>query len=58
MAFYGAMLVRSQLYGLTAVSGSVLWVAVCMLLAAACVAEGIPALRAASVDPVRALRME
>ncbi len=58
VAFYGAMLVRSQLYGLTAVSGSALWVAVCMLLAAACVAGGIPALRAASVDPVRALRME
>jgi ABC-type antimicrobial peptide transport system permease subunit len=29
-----------------------------MLLAAACVAGAIPALRAASIDPVRALRSE
>lgn len=58
VAFYGATLVRSQLYGLTTVSGSALWVALCMLLAAACVAGAIPALRAASVDPVRALRAE
>lgn len=58
VAFYGATLVRSQLYGLTSVSSSALWVAVGMLLAAACVAGAIPALRAASVDPVRALRAE
>ena len=58
VAFYGATLVRSQLYGLTSVSGSALWAAVGMLLAAACVAGAIPALRAASVDPVRALRIE
>ncbi|MBS1803610.1 MAG: ABC transporter permease [Acidobacteria bacterium] len=58
VAFYGATLVRSQLYGLTSMSGSALWAAVGMLLAAACAAGAIPALRAASVNPVRALRME
>jgi ABC-type antimicrobial peptide transport system permease subunit len=58
VAFYGATLVRSQLYGLTTVSSSALSIAVCMLLAAAFVAGVIPALRAASVDPVQALRTE
>lgn len=58
VAFYGATLVRSQLYGLTSVSSSALWVAVSLLLVAACLAGVIPALRAASVDPVRALRAE
>ena len=58
VAFYGATLVWSQLYGLTSVSGSALWAALGILLAAACVAGSIPALRAASVDPVRALRSE
>jgi len=58
VAFYGVTLVRSQLYELTSVSGSALVVAVGMLLTAACVAGVIPALRAASVDPVRALRTE
>jgi predicted permease len=58
VAFYGVTLVKSQLYQLTTVSGSALAVAVGLLLAAACVAGVIPALRAASVDPVRALRTE
>jgi macrolide transport system ATP-binding/permease protein len=40
------------------VSSGALVVAVGMLLAAACVAGVIPARRAASVDPVRALRTE
>jgi len=57
-AFYGATLVRSQLYGLSSVSGSALWIAVCVLLAAAFVAGVIPSLRAASVDPVQSLRTE
>jgi predicted permease len=58
VAFYGVTLVKSQLYELTTVSSNALVVAVGMLLAAACVAGVIPARRAASVDPVRALRTE
>jgi hypothetical protein len=58
VAFYGVTLVKSQLYELTTVSSSALAVAVGILLAAACVAGVVPARRAASVDPVRALRTE
>ena len=58
VAFYGVTLVKSQLYELTTVSSGALAAAVGMLLAAACVAGVIPARRAASVDPVRALRTE
>ena len=58
VAFYGVTLVKSQLYEMTTVSGGALAVAVGTLLAAACVAGMIPARRAASVDPARALRTE
>jgi predicted permease len=58
VAFYGVTLVKSQLYELTTVSSGALGVAVGTLLAAACAAAVIPARRAASVDPVRALRTE
>jgi len=58
VAFYGVTLVKSQLYELTTVSSGALVVAVGILLAAACVAGVIPARRASSVDPVRALRTE
>jgi len=58
VAFYGVTLVKSQLYEVTTVSGGALAVAVGTLLAAACVAGLIPARRAASVDPARALRAE
>lgn len=57
-AFYGVTLVRSQLYGLTTMSGGALLAAAGILLTAACVAGVIPARRAASVDPMRALRTE
>ena len=57
-AYYGVTLVRSQLYELKTVSGGALAMAVGTLLAAACVAGLIPARRAASVDPARALRAE
>ena len=57
-AYYGVTLVKSQLYELKTVSGGALAVAVGTLLAAACVAGLIPARRAASVDPARALRSE
>ena len=58
VAFYGVTLVKSQLYEMTTVSGGALAMAVGTLLAAACVAGLIPARRAASVDPARALRSE
>jgi ABC-type antimicrobial peptide transport system permease subunit len=58
VAFYGVTLVKSQLYELTTVSSGALAVAVGILLAATCAAGVIPARRAASVDPVRALRTE
>jgi len=58
VAYYGVVLVKSQLYELTTVSGGALAVAVGTLLAAACLAGLIPARQAASVDPVRALRAE
>jgi len=58
VAFYGVTLVKSQLYELTTVSSGALVMAVGILLAAACAAGLIPARRAASVDPARALRAE
>jgi macrolide transport system ATP-binding/permease protein len=58
VAFYGVTLVKSQLYELTTVNSGALEVAVGIMLAAACVAGVVPARRAASVDPVRALRTE
>jgi macrolide transport system ATP-binding/permease protein len=58
VAFYGVTLVKSQLYDMTTVSGGALAAALATLLAAACVAGLIPARRAASVDPARALRTE
>jgi ABC-type antimicrobial peptide transport system permease subunit len=58
VAFYGVTLVKSQLYELTTVSSGALLLAVGILLTAACLAGVVPARRAASVDPVRALRTE
>jgi ABC-type antimicrobial peptide transport system permease subunit len=58
VTFYGVTLVKSQLYELTTVSSGALAMAVGILLAAACAAGLIPARRAASVDPARALRAE
>jgi macrolide transport system ATP-binding/permease protein len=50
--------VKSQLYEITSVNPSVMAVAIGVLVAAACVAGMIPARRAASIDPVKALRVE
>jgi macrolide transport system ATP-binding/permease protein len=58
VAFYGVRLVKSQLYEMTTVSPEVLAAAVGTLVVAACLAALIPARRAASVDPTRALRAE
>lgn len=58
VAFYGVRLVKSQLYEMTTVSPEALAAAVGTLVVAACLAGLIPARRAASVDPARALRAE
>ncbi len=58
VAFYGVALVKSQLYEMKTVSAGALAVAIGTLLATASVAGLIPARRAASVDPARALREE
>jgi len=50
--------VKSQLYEMKTVSAEALAVAIGTLLVTACVAGLIPARRAASVDPARALRAE
>ena len=50
--------VKSQLYEITSVNASVMAVAIGVLIVAACVAGLIPARRAASIDPVKALRVE
>ncbi len=50
--------VKSQLYEITSVNVMVMTIAVGVLVFAAAIAGFIPALRAASIDPVRALRAE
>jgi predicted permease len=50
--------VKSQLYEITRVNTGVMVGAVCLLTVAAAIAGMIPARRAASIDPVRALRVE
>ena len=50
--------IKSQLYEVTSVNPSVMAGAVVVLVVAAAVAGIIPAKRAASIDPVRALRIE
>ena len=50
--------VKSQLYEITHVNLTVMAVAIVVLGAAACIAGMIPARRAASIDPVKALRVE
>lgn len=49
---------KSQLYEITNADGSVMLGAIATLAVAACVAGIIPARRAASIDPVQALRSE
>jgi macrolide transport system ATP-binding/permease protein len=50
--------IQSQLFDMTGMDPGVLFTAVVTLAIAACVAGAIPARRAASVDPARALRTE
>jgi macrolide transport system ATP-binding/permease protein len=57
-AILGAHAIASQLYGIKGIDGGVLAAAGFILLAAAALAGLIPARRAASIDPARALRTE
>jgi len=50
--------IKSQLYEITRVDGSVMAGAIAVLAVAACVAGLIPARRAATINPVDALRVE
>jgi ABC-type antimicrobial peptide transport system permease subunit len=50
--------VKAQLYGITNADATVMAGAILTLAVAACVAGLIPARRAASIDPIRALRTE
>jgi ABC-type antimicrobial peptide transport system permease subunit len=58
LAIFCVRYVKSQLYEITSVSVPVITVAIAVLVSAAAIAGFIPALRAASIDPVRALRAE
>jgi len=58
VALFCMRFVKSQLYDVTGVNSGALIGAVCALAISACVAGLIPAQRAASTDPVKALRTE
>lgn len=58
LSFYAADLLASQLYGLSPHDWRVALSACIVLLAVTAAASAIPAYRAASVDPMRALRYE
>jgi ABC-type antimicrobial peptide transport system permease subunit len=58
VAIFCVRYVKSQLYEITSVNVPVMSVAIGVLALAAAIAGIIPARRAASIDPVRALRIE
>ncbi|HEY9125663.1 MAG TPA: ABC transporter permease [Acidobacteriaceae bacterium] len=58
IAYFCVRFVKTQLYEITTVSPTVMGFAVVTLAVAACVAGLLPARRAASIDPAKALRME
>ena len=58
VAIFCVRYVKSQLYEVTTVSVPVMAVAIGVLVLAAAISGIIPAQRAASIDPVRALRIE
>jgi predicted permease len=58
VAIFCVRYVKSQLYEITSVNVPVMAIAIGVLVLAAAVAGIIPARRAASIDPVRALRIE
>ena len=58
IALLGGRLMRSQLYGVHAYDPLTLFMAVAALSASAAAAGFIPARRAASMEPMKALRIE
>jgi ABC-type antimicrobial peptide transport system permease subunit len=58
VAIFCVRFVKSQLYEITSVNTLVMAGAIGVLALAACIAGIIPALRAASINPVQALRVE
>jgi predicted permease len=58
VAIFCVRYVKSQLYEITSVNVPVMIIAIGVLMLAAAIAGIIPARRAASIDPVRALRVE
>jgi ABC-type antimicrobial peptide transport system permease subunit len=58
VAVFCVRYVKSQLYEITSVNVPLMTIAVGVLMLAATIAGIIPARRAASIDPVRALRIE
>jgi macrolide transport system ATP-binding/permease protein len=58
IALLSVRFVKSQLYEITSADSQVMLVAIAALAIAACIAGYIPARRAASIDPVKALRTE
>ena len=58
MAIFCVRYVKSQLFEITSVNVPVMGIAIGVLVITAAVAGVIPARRAASIDPVRALRIE
>jgi macrolide transport system ATP-binding/permease protein len=58
VAIFCVRYVKSQLYEITSANVPVMTIAIGVLMLAAAIASIIPARRAASIDPVRALRVE
>ncbi|MGA3048402.1 MAG: ABC transporter permease [Terracidiphilus sp.] len=58
VALLSVRLIKSQLYEITSADAQVMTGAIIALVVAACIAGIIPARRAASIDPVQALRTE
>jgi ABC-type antimicrobial peptide transport system permease subunit len=58
VAIFCVRYVKSQLYDVTRMNVPVMIIAIGVLLLAAAIAGIIPAQRAASIDPVQALRIE
>ena len=58
LAIFCVRYVKSQLYEITSVDAPVMTIAMGVLVLAAAIASIIPSGRAASIDPVRALRIE
>ena len=58
VAIFCVRYVKSQLYEITTVNLPVMTIAIVVLVLAAAISGIIPARRAASIDPVRALRID